>query len=564
MVFYGSQTGTAEKLALAFARDAKNTYGMTCVVADLDDYDFDDMGRLNEDFAVVFFMATYGEGDATDNALGFEKCLAGLAHTPVDLARLRYTGFGLGSSSYKHFNAMIKRVDSVLESSGAYRLHSIGCGDDGKGSLEDDFLEWKATALPIIAKSLGFQAQKRSYEPTFSVQELSPGNSNVVFDGEPNIAHVIDRIKGPFTVRNPYPAPLKNYRQLFSESSKRSCLHVNFDISASTLTYTTGDHLAMQPVNPDAEVEMFLEVFGLSAKRATIFSVVSNDSTLATPYFAPTTYEAAARHYLDICGPVSRQFLSVIATFASDSESQATIARLGDDAALFSEEVKDKHLSLARLLNAMTPRALWKNVPFSVILENLPCLRPRYYSICSSSLKSKKLISVTAGAEAKYDTDGIRTFTGVNSSYLSSLCTKNQNMIAHKLSGPKSRFTSPTAYISVRRSNFRLPQKTSTPIILIGPGTGVAPFRAFVHERALLSKQNNKIGEIMLFYGCRREDEDFLYKDEWKVSMLKPKGICSQIADISRGLQMSCHQAFFQCSQLSRGTHMPQNTTSKT
>jgi NADPH-ferrihemoprotein reductase len=153
-------------------------------------------------------------------------------------------------------------------------------------------------------------------------------------------------------------------------------------------------------------------------------------------------------------------------------------------------------------------------------------LQPRYYSISSSSLVSSKRISVTAVVDSSTISGPDIPFKGVSTNYL--LAMKNQvtglpidgatvpSPQTHQVCGPRDKYSDPTAMIHIRRSKFRLPRNPSTPVIMIGPGTGVAPFRGFVQERALQARGGKKIGRTILFYGCRKSDEDFLYKDEWE------------------------------------------------
>ncbi|KAF6126520.1 cytochrome p450 oxidoreductase [Phyllostomus discolor] len=106
IVFYGSQTGTAEEFANRLSKDA-HRYGMRGMAADPEEYDLADLGSLPEieNSLAVFCMATYGEGDPTDNAQDFYDWLQ---ETDVDLSGVKYAVFGLGNKTYEHFNAMGK------------------------------------------------------------------------------------------------------------------------------------------------------------------------------------------------------------------------------------------------------------------------------------------------------------------------------------------------------------------------------------------------------------------------------------------------------------------------
>jgi NADPH-ferrihemoprotein reductase len=539
VIFYGSQTGTAEKLAFQFSKEAKSRFGLESMVADLDDFDYDDLRSMAPATIALFFLATYGEGEATDNAIAFDRycqseTLQSASTGANTLSTLRYAAFGLGNSSYQHYNSMVKRVDSALTSSGAHRIGEIGLGDDGKRTLADDFIAWKDHNLPLLAKALALSEKPYVFEPTFVIGESDAAPSPDTFLGEPNRAHLKGKIKGPYTASNPFPAPLVTARELFA-AGERNCLHIEFDISSSTVTYETGDHVAIWPINSELEVARFLSVFGLAERAALDVCIRSRDPTTKIPIPPKTTYEAVARYYLDICAPVSRQFLSLLAVFAPDDASREKITRLCADSLVFQTEVTSRNLNLAQLLQTLESSGSWRGVPFSLLLENISKLRPRYYSISSSSLTSKKTISITAVVKSEPKTSWSPGFKGVATNYLLALSFDARAPKGHRLdgllpltsthaiTGPRGQYAVPTCLLNVRSSNFRLPKQASTPVIMIGPGTGVAPFRAFVHERALLYREGRGVGRTLLFYGCRRRKEDYVYQDEWEVSNFRAR-----------------------------------------
>ena len=534
VIFYGSQTGTAEDYASRLAKEGSSRFGLKPMVADLEDYDYNNLDKFPEDKVAMFVLATYGEGEPTDNAVDFHDFVTGEDVSFSDdagpdekpLASLRFVAFGLGNNTYEHYNSVVRRVNDALIKLGATRIGTAGEGDDGAGTMEEDFLSWKEPMFSELSKVMDLQEREAVYEPVFSVKErddLDPETSEV-YVGEPNKSHLKSQQEGPFSSHNPYIAPIVESRENFTVKD-RNCLHMEIDISGSNLSYQTGDHIAIWPTNPGKEVDRFLRVLGLTEKRHTVISVTGLDSTARVPFPTPTTYDAAIRYHMEICAPVSRQFVSSLAAFAPQASSKNEMERLGSDKDYFREKISSQYLNIAQVLERVDPSHDWTNVPFSIMIEGIQKLQPRYYSISSSSLVQKSKISITAVVEEIRVPGSENILKGVTTNYLLALKQKQHgdpnpdpHGLTYAITGPRNRYDGIHVPVHVRHSNFKLPSDPSKPIIMIGPGSGVAPFRGFIQERAAQAQAGEKVGPTILFYGCRRSTEDFLYKDEWNVS----------------------------------------------
>ncbi|KAJ4149675.1 hypothetical protein NW754_001110 [Fusarium falciforme] len=293
VVFYGSQTGTAEDYASRLAKEGKSRFGLDTMVADLEEYDFDNLDTIPSDKVVMFVLATYGEGEPTDNAVDFYEFITGedasfTEDNDPPLGNLNYVAFGLGNNTYEHYNSMVRNVNKALEKLGAHRIGEAGEGDDGAGTMEEDFLAWKDPMWEALAKKLGLEEREAVYEPTFAITErddLTP-ESTEVYLGEPNKMHLEGTAKGPFNTHNPYIAPIAESRELFS-AKDRNCLHMEVDISGSNLRYETGDHIAVWPTNPGEEVTRFLDILDLSAKQHEVVTVKALEPTAKVPFPQP-------------------------------------------------------------------------------------------------------------------------------------------------------------------------------------------------------------------------------------------------------------------------------------
>ncbi|POR34952.1 NADPH--cytochrome P450 reductase [Tolypocladium paradoxum] len=529
VILYGSQTGTAEDYASRLAKEGKTRFALKTMVAGLDEYDFENIGDFPNDKVIMFVMATYGEGEPTDNAVEFYELIT--ADNPAShecngppLDNLNYVAFGLGNSTYEHYNATMRNVDKYLTCRGAHRIGDLGEGDDGAGTTEDDFLAWKDRMWAELSKKFGLKEHVVVYEPALAVVSsdgLTIGCSEV-FLGEPNEMHLQGKVRGPFDANNPYVAPIVNSEELFS-ANDRNCVHIDIDIGGSNLTYQTGDHIAIWPSNPDNEVDRFLAVMGLTEKRHDVINITAIEPTAKVAFPSPTTYDALARYYLEIGAPASRQFVSTLATFSPTNEIKAEMTKLGKDKDYFYEKSGRYLYNIARLLETIGKGEIWDNAPFSAFIESMNKLQPRFYSISSSSLVHPQQVSITVVVESRLIPGRSDPFRGIATNYLFALKQTQKHDSrpepidpTYKLAGPRNNYDGNRIPVYIRHSKFKLPLDHEQPVIMIGPGTGVAPFRGFVQERARLAQCGTNVGRMLLFFGCRKSSEDFVYKSEWE------------------------------------------------
>ncbi|KAF9561343.1 hypothetical protein CPC08DRAFT_635624 [Agrocybe pediades] len=559
VIFYGSQTGTAEEYAIRLAKEAKQKFGLASLVCDPEEYDFENLDQLPEDCAAFFVMATYGEGEPTDNAVQLMQNLQDesfeFSNGERKLEGLKYVVFGLGNKTYEHYNLIGRNVDAALSKMGAIRIGERGEGDDDK-SMEEDYLEWKDGMWEAFATAMNVEEGQGGDSADFVVSELESHPEDKVYLGEYS-ARALTRTKGIHDAKNPYAAPIVVARELFSPNADRNCVHIEFNTEGSGITYQHGDHVGLWPLNPDVEVERLLCVLGLTQKKDTVIGIESLDPALAkVPFPVPTTYGTVLRHYIDISAVAGRQILGTMSKFAPTPEAEAFLKNLNTNKEEYHRVVHDGCLKLGEVLQLAAGNNIkaiptsenttqWK-IPFDIIVSAIPRLQPRYYSISSSPKLHPNSIHATA-VVLKYQNVPSELVTskwvyGVGSNFLLSLKHASNNepipvisengeervaVPAYLIEGPRGSYKTETHYkapIHVRRSTFRLPTNPKSPVIMVGPGTGVAPFRGFVQERVALARRSiekngpdalNDWGRISLFYGCRREDEDFLYKDEW-------------------------------------------------
>ena len=244
VVFYGSQTGTAEEFAGRLAKEGTR-YGMKGLVADPEEEEMEELEQLKDldgdsnscPTIAVFMMATYGEGDPTDNAQDFyEKLKEG----SMDLSGVNYAVFGLGNKTYEHFNAMGKFVDEQLEKLGGSRVHVLGMGDDD-ANLEDDFITWKETFWSSVCDKFNISPSDKDFNTRqYEVKgmdflEERGFKPDKLYTGEPARLRSFITQRAPFDVKNPFMAPITINRNLHGPDSGRHCMHIEVSIDGSRI-----------------------------------------------------------------------------------------------------------------------------------------------------------------------------------------------------------------------------------------------------------------------------------------------------------------------------------------
>lgn len=527
VVLFGSQSGNAQEFAEKLAREAHTRFSLRSAVAEIDEYTYHNLHKLPENTIVFLILASYGDGEPTDNSEQFYNFLTNEDDDgPFDrlrehgLQNLSYATFGLGNSSYAHFNAVVRKVDERLQLCGARRLGPVGEADDGKGTNAEDFIEWKDEMWPQVIKAFGLIEQEAGErEPAFEVVEL-PNHHGPIFQADYTDRNLAQQAQA---VTNHCFAPISDSK-LLSDAGGRSYIHVELDIKDTKLDYETGDHLSVSPLNSDVEVEHFLRVFGLWDKRHETIRVRSLSDDLNPPFPSPCSYESAARFYIDICGPVSREVVSTIANSVLDAKQKTKLRQLGKDKEAFLSLTEDNFYNIASMMETLFPGET-VTVPFAIIIEAMPKLQPRYYSISSSSTLDASKVSITVAIESFPIQKTNRHFSGVATNFILDVASAENEVISRNRSQPitytlprKQAHLQPSLSVFVRTSTFRLPSDPTLPILMVGPGTGVAPFRGFVRERVAMHRHDKGFAPMTLLYGCRKSTEDFLYEKEWKVS----------------------------------------------
>ena len=283
-----------------------------------------------------------------------------------------------------------------------------------------------------------------------------------------------------------------------ASGSARSTRHIELQLPEQT-TYGVGDHLSVLPRNDPALVEAVARRFGFSASDLVRLEATGGRRA-QLPVGEPVAVVSLLGERVELQQVATRKQIQIMAEHTRCPATKPKLLALAGEDDASSERYRAEVLARRKSVCDLLDEHRACELPFEVFLEMLPPLAPRYYSISSSPSLDPRRCSVTVGVVGGPAFSGSGEFRGVCSNYLA------------------GRHAGDIVYALVRRTKagFRLPEDPATPIIMIGPGTGIAPFRGFLQERAALRGKGATLGAAMLFFGCRRPDQDFLYADELK------------------------------------------------
>eukprot|EP01001_Neometanema_parovale_P005739 NODE_214_length_2924_cov_217.461264_g199_i0.p1 GENE.NODE_214_length_2924_cov_217.461264_g199_i0~~NODE_214_length_2924_cov_217.461264_g199_i0.p1 ORF type:complete len:864 (-),score=214.69 NODE_214_length_2924_cov_217.461264_g199_i0:240-2831(-) len=457
-ILYGSETGNAESLSKDLATDFERRDYSVAVQA-LNDVDLAELPHMG---FVVFCISTCGQGAWPKNSQLFWAELQKAA-APDSLKDLKYTVFGLGDSSYYFFNHTAKLIDARLADLGAKRVMAAGFGDDGdEDRFETAFNQW----APTLWTTLGTKTPEESlFEPSIAI-EFTP-------DGHPSRFH------------HPKTKPVSSKSgavRITPEDYGRNFVTIEW---STDLPYRIGDSFGVYPENPRADVEAFLRSYMLDPKAVI---TIQNQGTRALPEC--TTLEDLFGKVLDVFGKPNRRFYKSLAHFATDVQEKARLAAMGQGEGEYSDMMMETrhYADVLRMFPSARP-------PLLYLIEMIPNLKPRLYSISSSPKHTPGEVHSLVLIDTWVTPSGNHR-TGLTCTMLEKL---QKGDIVDGLIHPTA---------------MEFPDSDERPMVMAGIGSGLAPFVAFLRERSWKRKQGIKVGHMVLYFGNRYEATEYLMKEE--------------------------------------------------
>lgn len=473
VVLWASQTGNSEEIAARVAARLSDG-GRPPTVLAMDDA----VGALPRRADLVVVTSTFSDGDAPDNGVAFWESLADPEAQRLD--GTRFAVLALGDSSYDQFCGHGRRVDRRLAELGASRLVDRGECEPGDDETADRWIDLVVAALTSVDGSSGPTDSGATTDARTAEAAVAAGSAEVVERTPAVVAPT------RATRAHPGVARLVGNRLLSLPGSAKEVREVWFDTSQSPapLPYAAGDALAVRPVNASPLVAEWLAVTEGSA-----------EATVDVEGVGPVPFGVALRDELDITRPSTD-----LLRFVHERSGSERLRRL-----LRSENRNDlaKWLWGRQAVDVVTEFRVdatpqeWASV--------LRRLQPRQYSISSSPLVDPHRIRLTMSV-VRYEGPSGGARGGVCSTYLAD-------------AGPDltvSAWIQPSAH-------FHPPSDPTVPMIMVGPGTGVAPFLGFLQERRALGHT----GDNWLFFGEQHAATDFYYRDE--LDTLRTDGLLTRL-----------------------------------
>ncbi|XP_016978879.2 NADPH-dependent diflavin oxidoreductase 1 [Drosophila rhopaloa] len=488
LVLYGSQTGTAQDVAEQIWRES-HQLGFQGPVLSFEEYE---MSHLIEERLVVFVVATTGDGVEPDNMKMAWRFLLKRSLPAQSLQGMQFACLGLGDSSYPKFNYAAKKLSKRLLNLGATSVCPVGLCDDQHdyGHLGVS-LAWTKDLWATLKGISGLDESKLNSSNQIGkwfVKELPRDSLNTPSE---TLLWTQKQPSHSFKI-------IENQRTT-AENHFQDVRFLRLQSQTEDLSWEPGDVLDVQPQNSDDTVKTFFDLtreHKLNFDESTAVEITSAhlDMPLPKAYSIPLSLQQAAKYVWDLSAKPRQRFLEVLGQNCSDEMEKEKLLEFCsaegiDDLVAY---VNRPRRSLLEVLEDF--RHATASLTLVQLFEMMPLIQPRSFSIASDE-SSPTLDLLVAVVEYK---------TIMHTPRLG-LCS---NWLKNLESGAELRGV-------VKKGTMVWPKDLNIPLIMVGPGTGIAPFRSIIQNRLHAQSTGSSIGPLIVFFGCRNRTADYHFEKDF-------------------------------------------------
>ncbi|KAI4720690.1 NADPH dependent diflavin oxidoreductase-like protein 1 [Aureobasidium sp. EXF-10727] len=528
LILYGSETGNAQDVAQEIARLTERLRFDTTVI-DLDSIELRDLLKHT---IIIVAISTTGQGEFPQNARSFWKVLLSSQLRPGVLRRVNFTTFGLGDSSYPQYNVAHRMLHNRMLQLGAKLFCARGEGNEQHPEGHNgEFRAWIVDLKQGLLQQFPLpEGQDIIAEDVFlkpkwclRISTTETNGSSATYDGAANSSEALTLDTPPandlLPIRDSVTADLTANTRLTPPDHSQDVRLLDFRVPPN-IDYGPGAVAVVYPKNFPKDVDQFIECMGWESMADTRLELVPTAEVFDLATYPPSplrylhstksnfTMRELLTNYLDILSIPRRTFFASLAHFTKEGNEdegyqKERILELANPELI--DELWDYTTRPRRTILEIMPEFPSVKIPWEYALNIIPVMRGRQFSIASGGRLKRfedgdaRVQLLVAIANPPNPIIKLRKRYGVCTRYIATL-----------QAGQQLSLTIQPGYLNVS------PDEVNAPVLMIGPGTGVAPMRSMIYERLEWARGSNSRQRSVLFFGCRNEEADYFFRDEWQ------------------------------------------------
>ena len=520
-ILFATEMGTAESFATTLHEEATQKLHLKANILNVEKVT--DVKIFNESALIVIIASTFGEGEPSDDCVEFNKMLQSKEFWDgfTNKENLNVAIFGLGNDFYTYFNAQAKLFYKILvEEKKINSICDLGLGN-AREDIVQDFSDWKDKKFFKNLYHFFSQNYEKNYEfykknnllNKIASKDDKAGNAKnyeLFCDENKQILNLSlnDYNKNIQNCLNAKKVKILNIEEKRPNNINGSTLKVTFDLSGTGIKYKPADSVLIYPKNKKEIVDIVINNLEKGKENDYInYKLINKDKELFNlPLPEGITLKEAMSEFIDLSCHINKNILSKLINYLTDDNQKNKVNEIINDEKKLSEFLS-KNYNIAEFIKEFNSLKL----TLQGLCEIFPIISPRYYSCCSSYKKNNNIIEIIITLVSFKGPTGEIKY-GMTSNYINELFKSKS-------------FQSNDEYvkISFKDTEFKFPFHLQTPMLMIGTGSGIAPFISFLQEFESIKNNNTNMNfETYLIFGSMNKNNDFIFEKE--LEEFKQKG----------------------------------------